>query len=55
MEYGIGTWSDEVFDIFGVSKDGYTVSTENFKKAIHPEDLLSFLSEMPLNPQRGAR
>lgn len=39
------SWSDEVFTIFGVNKDEYEVSSENFEKAIHPDDLGMFLEK----------
>ncbi len=39
------SWSDEIFNIFGVSKDKFEVSTENFEKTIHPDDLQTFLTE----------
>lgn len=38
-------WSDEIFNIFGVKKDSFVVSAENFEKTIHPEDLEFFLNE----------
>lgn len=39
------SWSDEVFNIFGLAIGEFEVSTENFENAIHPEDLQFFLSE----------
>ncbi len=33
-------WSDEIFQIFGVSKDNFEVSYSSFLKLIHPEDRL---------------
>ena len=47
--WGIATnrlvWSDEIFHIFGVDPQTFAVSVENFEKAIHPDDLGSFLKE----------
>ncbi len=37
------TWSDEIYNIFGVSKEDFEVSGENFYKAIHPDDLQKYL------------
>jgi len=37
------TWSDEIFNIFGVSKETFSVSIENFERTIHPDDLEYFL------------
>ena len=37
------TWSDEIFNIFGVSRNSFNVSVENFEKTIHPDDLDYFL------------
>ena len=38
-------WSDEIFNIFGQSKDTFEVSSENFEKTIHPDDLDAFLKQ----------
>lgn len=35
-------WSDEVFRIFGVTRENFSVSVENFESAIHPDDLEDF-------------
>lgn len=32
-------WSDEIFDIFGLSQESYAPSYENFFAAVHPEDI----------------
>lgn len=34
------TWSDEVYKIFGVSKENFTTSYYGFLKLVHPEDRL---------------
>ena len=39
------SWSDEVFQIFGIAIGESAVSTENFENAIHPDDLQFFLNE----------
>ncbi|MBF0429934.1 MAG: PAS domain-containing protein [Fibrobacteria bacterium] len=39
------SWSDEIFCIFGVDKDNFIVSAENFEKTIHPDDLKEFLTK----------
>lgn len=44
-EKNLLTWSDEIFEIFGVTRENFEVSTENFEKAIHPDDLCFFLTE----------
>ncbi len=44
-ENGILSWSDEIFDIFGVIKGDFEVSTENFENTIHPDDKDFFLTE----------
>lgn len=38
-------WSDEIFNIFGVNKETFEVSAENFEKTIHPDDLNEFLNK----------
>jgi PAS domain S-box-containing protein len=38
-------WSDEVYDIWGVSKESFTLSYESFSKTIHPDDLQKFALE----------
>ena len=37
------TWSDEIYNIFGVSKEDFEISGESFRKAIHPDDLQEYL------------
>jgi PAS domain S-box-containing protein len=37
------TWSDEIFNIFGLSRESFDVTPENFEKTIHPDDLEDFL------------
>jgi PAS domain S-box-containing protein len=32
------TWSDELYRIYGLSKDSYTPSYENYLAMVHPED-----------------
>jgi len=44
-ENGLLTWSDEIFNIFGVTKGEFKVTAENFEKAIHPDDKEFFLIE----------
>jgi len=44
-ESGILSWSDEIFNIFGVSKESFEVTAENFESTIHPDDKESFLKE----------
>jgi len=44
-ENGTLSWSDEIFDIFGVVKGEFEVSAENFENTIHPDDKVFFLSE----------
>jgi PAS domain S-box-containing protein len=39
------TWSDEIFNIFGLPKDSFQVTAENFEKTIHPDDLDNFLQK----------
>ncbi len=39
------TWSDEIFRIFGVTRETFDVSAENFESTIHPDDIDFFLSE----------
>ncbi len=36
-------WSDEIFKIFGVDRQTFAVTADNFEKAIHPDDLTPFL------------
>ena len=37
------TWSDEIYNIFGVLKEDFEVSRDSFKEAIHPDDLEDYL------------
>lgn len=38
-------WSDEIFNIFGYTRENFTVSAENFEKTIHPDDLEDFIRQ----------
>ena len=38
-------WSDEVYNIWGVSKDSFQVSYQSFFETIHPEDRETFAKE----------
>jgi PAS domain S-box-containing protein len=38
------SWSDEIFSIFGVSRDSFEVSADNFKKVLHPDDIDRFIT-----------
>ena len=35
-------WSDEIFNIFGLSKESFLVTAESFERFIHPDDLDDF-------------
>ncbi|MCC5796131.1 MAG: PAS domain S-box protein [Methylophaga sp.] len=39
MKTGEISWSDEIFRIFGQSKESFTPSVEAFHKSVHPDDL----------------
>lgn len=43
------TWSDEVYDIWGVSKDTFELSYENFFNTIHPDDQEVFEEEQRIS------
>lgn len=42
------TWSDEVYDIFGVSKDATIINFNTFYEAIHPDDRTAFTIKQKL-------
>ncbi|GGD34766.1 PAS domain S-box protein [Flavobacterium orientale] len=39
------TWSDEIYKIWGVTKETFSLSYENFVKTVHPDDLEEFERE----------
>lgn len=39
------TWSEEIFAIFGVDRNSFVVSAENFEQLIHPDDRELFLKK----------
>lgn len=38
-------WSDELFSVFGIEKDGFTANFEAFAKTIHPDDRDEFMAQ----------
>jgi len=47
-EKGILSWSDEIFNIFGVDKETFVVSAQNFESTIHPDDIDFFMKELEI-------
>jgi PAS domain S-box-containing protein len=38
LRTGEAEWSDELYSIFGVTRETYVVSTDNFLRMVHPDD-----------------
>lgn len=46
-------WSDELYRIFGVDKEKFTLSSGSYLHFIHPDDLESFIRERDTVPTEG--